>query len=167
MLAGDADRERAVNVLKDAFTEGRLKQPEYEDRVGLVYQSRTYEELDRITADIPTPPPPPPPPLMPPGLLPGAYLPGAPPYVTMVPAMPSTNGQAVASLVCGICGTFTMGLASIPAVILGHRAKSEIRRTGQQGEGMAIAGLILGYLTLAGFAAMVMLFTVIAVVGNT
>ncbi|SHK58514.1 protein of unknown function [Actinacidiphila paucisporea] len=154
-----------MSVLKDAFAEGRLKQPEYEDRVGLVYQSRTYEELDRLTADIPTPVAPPP--VMPPGLLQGAYLPGAAPYVTMEPRVPSTNGQAVASLVCGICGAFTMGLAAIPAVILGHRAKKEIRRTGQQGEGMAIAGLILGYLTLAGFGAIMALVTVFAVVGGS
>jgi len=61
MLAGDADRERAVNVLKDAFTEGRLNQGEYEERVGRAYQARTYGELTPITRDLPaagvTPPP--------------------------------------------------------------------------------------------------------------
>ena len=55
MLAGDADRERAVNVLKEAFTEGRLRQEEYEDRIGRAYQARTYGELHRLTEDIPQP----------------------------------------------------------------------------------------------------------------
>ncbi|MBM9436647.1 DUF1707 and DUF4190 domain-containing protein [Streptomyces bryophytorum] len=151
MLAGDADRERAVNVLKDAFTEGRLTQPEYEDRVGRAYQSRTYGELDQVTADIP------------PRVVPPAFLPAAPPYMPMpMPAVPETNGQAIGSLVCGICAPFTGGLSAIPAVVLGHMARNRIRYTGQQGEGMAVAGLVLGYLTLAGFAALIVLFALFA-----
>ena len=35
------------------------------------------------------------------------------------------------------------------AVVAGHLAKSQIRRTGERGDGMATAGLILGYLHLA------------------
>jgi hypothetical protein len=146
MLAGDADRERAVSVLKDAFTEGRLTQPEYVDRVGRVYQARSYGELDLVTGDIPAR-------VMPPGM-----VAGAPPYGLMPPPVSGTNGQAVASLVCGICAPFTGGLTSIPAVVLGHMAKSSIRRTGQQGEGLAIAGLILGYLAIAGFVGLFALY---------
>ena len=137
MLAGDADRESAVNVLKDAFTEGRLTQPEYEDRVGRAYQARTYGELDVVTADIPS------------RMVPPAFM-AAPPYMPLQTPMPGTNGRAVASLVCGICGTMTMGLTSIPAVVLGHLAKRDIRRTGQEGDGLATAGLILGYLVMVG-----------------
>jgi hypothetical protein len=146
MLAGDADRERAVNVLKDAFTEGRLTQPEYEDRIGRAYQSRTYGELDQVTADIPA------------RIVPPTFLPAAPPYVPLPAPLPATNGQAIGSLVCGICAPFTGGLSAIPAIALGHIAKNKIRYTGQQGEGLAIAGLILGYLTVAGFAALILLF---------
>ena len=51
MRASTADRERAVDVLKAAFAEGRLDQGEYADRVGLVYSSRTYAELASLTAD--------------------------------------------------------------------------------------------------------------------
>jgi hypothetical protein len=151
MLAGDADRERAVGVLKDAFTEGRLTQPEYEERVGRAYGARTYAELDAVTADIP-------PRVMPPGL-----VPFAPPYGLMPPAVRGTNGQAVASLVCGIAGFMTMGVFSIPAVVLGHTAKGSIRRTGQDGDGLATAGLVLGYIALAGWA---VLFTLGVVFGD-
>lgn len=143
-----------MDVLKDAFTEGRLTQPEYEDRVGRAYTSRTYGELDQVTADIPA------------RVVPPVFLPGAPPYAPLPPPLPVTNGQAVASLVCGICGGFTMGLSSIPAVILGHRAKSEIRRTGQQGDGMATAGLVLGYLAIAGLAMFLLLIVGFAAGGS-
>ena len=56
-----------------------------------------------------------------------------------------TNGLAIASLGCGIA-QFALGpLATIPAIVLGHMARSQIRRTGEQGAGLALAGLILGW----------------------
>lgn len=61
------------------------------------------------------------------------------------------NGFAIASLVLGVVGFVAVGLASIAAVITGHVALSQIRRSGgrEQGRGLAIAGLVLGYLQLA------------------
>jgi len=55
-----------------------------------------------------------------------------------------TNGMAVASLVLSLLWLCWLG--SIAAVILGHIALSQIKRTGQAGRGIAIAGLVLGYL---------------------
>ena len=65
-----------------------------------------------------------------------------------------TSGLAIASLVLGIVWVFWLG--SILAVIFGHVALSQIKRSmgALTGRGMAIAGLILGYLglvTLVGF----------------
>jgi len=56
-----------------------------------------------------------------------------------------TSGKAIASLVCGLF--LFLPPFSIAAVILGHLALSEIRKSGRRllGEGMAIAGLVLGY----------------------
>ena len=61
------------------------------------------------------------------------------------------NGKAVASLVTGIaslllswcCG---LGLVGIVAVVLGVKARGEIRRSGgtQSGDGLALAGIITG-----------------------
>ncbi len=51
-----ADRERAIDVLKAAFAEGRLDQDEYNERVSHVYSSRTYAELAALTADLPVGP---------------------------------------------------------------------------------------------------------------
>jgi Domain of unknown function (DUF1707) len=48
-----ADREKAVDVLKAAFVQGRLTKDEFGLRVGQVLASRTYAQLDALTADIP------------------------------------------------------------------------------------------------------------------
>lgn len=56
LRAGHADRERAIDVLKAAFAEGRLDQEEYTDRVGEVHAARTYSELTALTADLPVGP---------------------------------------------------------------------------------------------------------------
>jgi hypothetical protein len=55
-LAGSADRERAVGVLRAGFAEGRLTQDELTDRVGRAYAARTYRELWALTADLPSGP---------------------------------------------------------------------------------------------------------------
>jgi hypothetical protein len=47
------DREQAVDVLKAAFVDGRLTKDEFDLRVGRVFASRTYADLDALTADIP------------------------------------------------------------------------------------------------------------------
>ena len=48
-----AEREQAVGVLKVAFVQGRLTKDEFDRRVGQVFASRTYADLDALTADIP------------------------------------------------------------------------------------------------------------------
>lgn len=59
---------------------------------------------------------------------------------------PKTNSSAVASLVFGILSWFLCPLiGGILAIIFGHVARGQIRRTGEGGGGLAIAGLILGY----------------------
>ena len=74
------------------------------------------------------------------------------PYQTP-PAKPNSN-MALASLVLGILGwTILPGLASIAAIVTGHMAKKEIKESAGQlgGDGMAIAGLIMGYASVAIF----------------
>src|ERR1700723_910856 len=88
----------------------------------------------------------------------GPYPPYQGPYP---PALP-TNGLAIASLVCGV-GTFVIGLSFIPAIICGHIARRQIRRTGEQGGGLALAGLILGYVGGTLFFGLVLAVAVIAV----
>jgi hypothetical protein len=48
-----ADREQMIDLLKAAFVQGRLTKDEFDLRVGQVFASRTYADLDALTADIP------------------------------------------------------------------------------------------------------------------
>ena len=58
------------------------------------------------------------------------------------------NKLATAALICGIA-VFVLPLNAIAAIILGHKARRAIRRTGERGRGQATAGLILGYVGVA------------------
>ena len=68
-------------------------------------------------------------------------------------AMPrQTSTLAIVSLVAGILGwTVVPFFGSIAAVICGHMARKEIRLAPDrlEGDGLAIAGLVLGYLAIA------------------
>ncbi|GAA3082883.1 DUF4190 domain-containing protein [Streptosporangium carneum] len=55
------------------------------------------------------------------------------------------NGMAIASLILGIAGLAVCGVTSIVGIVLGHISLGQIRRTGEEGRGMAIAGLVLSY----------------------
>ena len=113
---------------------------------------------------VPTPPPPPQQPStpnpastsswlnVPPA--PSQYSPQYPPQAqSYQPYQPTkTDGGAIASMVLGIasfvlCLSFFSG---IPAVIVGHISRSKIKKSGGRlkGDGMALAGLILGYISL-------------------
>jgi type II secretory pathway pseudopilin PulG len=72
----------------------------------------------------------------------------------MSPLAPSasaeTSGKAIVSLVCGLL--FFVPMAFIAAIVFGHLAISEIRKSAGRlkGESMAMAGLVLGYIWIAG-----------------
>ncbi len=75
---------------------------------------------------------------------------------------PSTDGKAVASMVFGILSILLFFiLAGIPAVILGHMSLSKIRRSKGRltGGSMAMAGLVLGYVSIA--FSLLVIFTII------
>ena len=56
LRASDADRERIVEVLRRAASDGRLTVAELEERVPSAYASRTRSELEQLTADLDTTP---------------------------------------------------------------------------------------------------------------
>jgi hypothetical protein len=86
-----------------------------------------------------------------PGLGLGVPLAPNPPPRYVPPAVQQgTPGVAIASLVLGL-SVFLFGLlAGIPAIICGHIALSKIKQAGGMlsGKGMAITGLVLGYLSI-------------------
>jgi hypothetical protein len=106
-----------------------------------------------------------------------------PPLPPQPPALPAAGRQtsvlAVVSLVAGLLGwTLLPVLGSLGAIIAGHLARSEIRRDPSrlEGDGLAIAGLVLGYamvvvailgvlMALLFFGGLVGLFSLAAVFG--
>jgi len=55
LRASDADRERTADLLRHAAGEGRLTMDELDERLDLVYETRTQRELDKLTADVVVP----------------------------------------------------------------------------------------------------------------
>jgi hypothetical protein len=129
MRASDNDRSRVQTVLNDAYAEGRITRDEWEERSTTLAGPVTHADLARLTGDlVPLPPP-------------AAYpFPPAP--------QATTNSRAIASCVCGVGQLVGGPIAGIAAVVLGHQARRQIRETGEQGDGLAVTGLVLGYIGL-------------------
>jgi Domain of unknown function (DUF4190) len=91
---------------------------------------------------------------------------GAPPPASVFVYGPRTNSAAVASLVLGVISWFLCPfIGGILAVVFGHVARGQIRRSGESGGGLAVAGLILGYLHLV--AVVVFVFIWLVILGGT
>lgn len=150
MLASHADRERAVDVLRAGYGEGRLEKAEFDKRVERAYGARTVGELALLVSDLPLGPVPQPAPFT---AMPRTFLPAP---------RPRANGKAVGAAVCGLLCVPTFGFTGIPAVILGHTARAEIDRTGEGGDGLALTGLVLGWLSIAAWS---ILMTLLIAVG--
>ncbi len=98
----------------------------------------------------------------PPGLPPQGYPQGPYPQAAYATTFSrGTNGMAIAALVCGLIGGGILG------VIFGHISLSQINRTGEQGRGMAIAGLVLGYLTVAAWVIYIVFFLVFVLAASS
>jgi hypothetical protein len=153
MRASDRDRDTANSLLQAAYAEGRLTKDEYDDRSGRALSAQTYGQLQVLTAD-----------------LPGHALGAQQQMPLQYPVPRRTNGLAVASLACGIGQLLFWFVAAIPAVVLGHMARRQIRQTGEDGDGMAVAGLVLGWigigLTVLFVAGVVAVFTVASAHGG-
>ncbi|MDH2423814.1 DUF1707 domain-containing protein [Sphaerisporangium sp. TRM90804] len=53
MRASDGDRDKVAAALREHCAEGRLTIEEFNERLELVYQGRTYGDLQKLTADLP------------------------------------------------------------------------------------------------------------------
>ncbi|MBA6419475.1 DUF4190 domain-containing protein [Pseudomonas sp. 5Ae-yellow] len=84
--------------------------------------------------------------------------------VEQTPAVPTTSAPAVASLVAGILGLFFFG--SIIAIVCGHIARSLIKESNGRlaGDGLALAGLITGYIGIALWGAWFLFLGLFAVI---
>jgi hypothetical protein len=124
MRAADADRDRVVEVLNMAYSEGRLSRDEHDGRLDNALSARTYADLEQLVTDLPVA------------------------QATVVSPVAKTNGLAIASLGVGLA-VFVLGpLTAIPAIVFGHVARHQIKRTGEQGTDLALVGLIIGWATV-------------------
>ena len=88
------------------------------------------------------------------------------PPITGSAPQPKTSVLAIWSLVLGILSITCLSiLSAIPGVICGHQALSKIKRSGGalEGRGLAIAGLITGYVGIAWALIMIPLLLAIAI----
>ena len=109
---------------------GRLSKDEYGARLESALSARTYADLDQVVTD-----------------LPAAQVTALSPAAgtAVVTPVTKTNGFAIASLACGLAQFAVGPPATISAIVLGYVARSQIKRTGEQRGGLALAGLILGW----------------------
>jgi hypothetical protein len=89
---------------------------------------------------------------------------GATPHWQQGPPRPSTNGFAIASLVCSCAGPFFLGIGCILGIVFGFVARSQIRQSNgsQGGSGLALAGIIVGFSLIVLFVLAVILIAVFA-----
>jgi hypothetical protein len=66
---------------------------------------------------------------------------GYPPY----PPHRPTNSMAIAAMVVALVSLISCPLIGGVAVYLGNRARAEIRASGEDGDGMALTGVIVGW----------------------
>jgi|SRR5580658_1885184 hypothetical protein len=131
MRATDADRESVHAVLQAAYADGRLSWEDFDTRSSQLVVAKTYDQLACLTTDLRRP------------------VPYQPPPDRVLRSSGHTSPLAFISLGFGIGQIFLPFLGGIVAVVCGHAAKSQIKQTGEQGAGMATAGLVLGYLGFA------------------
>jgi hypothetical protein len=154
--ASDADREKALALLRDHWLAGRLTLEEYEERCDEAGGGRFLDDLRRSLRELPHP------------------LPEHKPIATATPAPPAPQAGAVLSLVLGATSLFlivisfgVLFLLTLPAStwawLLGRRirraqrgaVRGDARVLAAIGEGLGIVATMLGCLALTACAVIV------------
>ncbi|MFD7846233.1 DUF1707 and DUF4190 domain-containing protein [Nocardia sp. NPDC059764] len=127
-LASDADREHAIEALKQSFQAGRITVEELSERIGHALTARTCGEIDRVMSGLPWQP-------VTPMRYPAYYAP-------YTPRPARSKGMGIAAFVLGVFG-FLCGFTAVPAVVLGLVALT-VEPERRDDRGFAIAGLAVG-----------------------
>lgn len=86
---------------------------------------------------------------------------------------PPTNGLAIASMVTSIVGIAGLccyglgGIVGLVGAILGHVSKRRIREQGEGGAGMALAGIIVGWIAFGLMIAAIAFFVVVILIAES
>ena len=87
--ASDNERDSVVEVLRDAYTDGRITLEEFGERTSAAYASKTWGDLRELTSDLPVEP------------VLGADLPQHPahprPVAQVMPTVPRNSATTVAT----------------------------------------------------------------------
>ncbi|PTT16455.1 DUF4190 domain-containing protein [Microbacterium sp. HMWF026] len=81
-----------------------------------------------------------------------------------------TNTLAIVSLIASIVGVFVLPvIGQIVGIVTGHMSLSQIKARAEKGRGLAVAGLIVGYVTLALGVLLLVFFIILiqAAIGET
>lgn len=111
----------------------------------------------------------PPPPSAPPSpyqAAPAWSPPGQPwgyPYGQPAPRHNTTEPFAIVSLVASLAGFVVCFVGPVVGIVFGHIARSRIKSSGANGAGMALAGIIIGYVQIAAAVVAIVVITIIAV----
>ncbi|MEF2967113.1 DUF4190 domain-containing protein [Paenibacillus sp. M1] len=76
------------------------------------------------------------------------------------PAPPKTNGKSIASLVLGIMSLvvpYIGFILGIVAIVFASMSFKELKRTGEQGRGLSIAGLVCGIIGTVLYAILILI----------
>ncbi|MCU1640978.1 MAG: hypothetical protein JWN03_1253 [Nocardia sp.] len=149
LRASDADRECAIEGLKQSFQEGRITADELSERIGQALNARTFGDLDLVLTGLPVLRPMPP-------LRPLAPMPVSAnmPVFYGQRVQRQWNGMGVTAFVLGIFG-FICGITAIPAVALGAAALAIDAK--REDKAFAIGGIATGGTWLLLFAWLLLL----------
>ncbi len=105
---------------------------------------------------------------------PAAAQPAPPQYPAAPPQYPApvyaqapqgpaatTNTMAIISMISSIIGWFSFGVLCVVGVILGHISLKQIKNSGEGGRPVALTGLIVGYIGIAGWIIGLIVFVVL------
>lgn len=70
--------------------------------------------------------------------------------------------MALVGFILSLAG-FVVGITAIPGIVLGHIGLSQIKKTGEDGHGLAVAALIMGYIQV-GLAILGIIIAVVVIV---
>lgn len=97
------------------------------------------------------------------------YYPGQSPYGQPypygAPPPPKSTQNAMISLILS-CAGFACCLTAPVGVVFGHIAMGKIKRGEEDGRGMALAGLIVGYIVSAGYLAYIVFMVVVVIMAS-
>ena len=149
LRVSDAERDAAVAQLQSSLDAGRINLAEFDERTRAVYDAATYDELNRLLND-----------------LPGAVLAVPPAAETRMrppppkPPVEPSNAIGTAALACGLFSVVSFFPFSIVAIVLGAIGIDKANKGQADNRSSAIAGLILGSISLPVWITLIVIGTV-------